>query len=63
MLKAIQISLGALILVQLQGCASVNAQQIEAENTINTTLERAFAGELAPQTRSHQPEVDTLNPR
>lgn len=57
---AIRVSLSLVLLVQLQGCASVNTQRIDAENTVNSTLERAFAGELAPAqaSTSNRSKVD-----
>ncbi len=57
---AIRVSLGLVLLVHLQGCASVNTQRIDAENTVNSTLERAFAGELAPAqtSASNRSKVD-----
>ncbi len=59
------ISLSSLLLLLLQGCTSMNTQRIDAENTVNSTLERAFAGELAPAQAqsSNRSKIDILTTR
>ena len=56
----LRVTLSLFILIQLQGCISMNTQRSNAENTVNSTLERAFAGELAPaQASSNRSKIDT----